>query len=117
MGERSDLLKKLVVIGHVDVAERHALGAVSRFEVTEIVKSLLRINGVFPDHSEAKGIYEGATLVQIPSGIQIKWERAYPWNPSLLAERRVETFKDVDAAIERFIDCEWKAGIDGVELT
>jgi hypothetical protein len=117
LGERSDLLKKLVEVGHVDVAERHTLGDVRRFEVTEIVKSLLQINGVFPDHRGAKCVYEGAILVQVPSGIQIKWERAYPWNPFVVAERRVETFKDVDTAIGKFIDCEWKDGIDGVELT
>jgi hypothetical protein len=73
MCERSDLLKKLVVNGHVDMTERQALGVVGRKEVAETVKSLLRLNGVFPDHREAKAVYEGATLVEVPEGVEITW--------------------------------------------
>jgi len=81
-----------------------------------MVKLLLCLNGVFPDHRGAKSVYEGATLVQISSGVQITWERAYPWDPFAMAERRVETFNEADTAIETFIDSEWKSGIDGIEL-
>jgi hypothetical protein len=48
--------------------------------------------------------------------VQIIWERAYPWDPFTVAERRTETFEELDAAVEKFIDSEWKAGIDGVKL-
>jgi hypothetical protein len=116
MGERADLLMKLVVAGHVNVAERQALGVVDRQEVAEIVKLLLCHHRVFPDHRGAKAVYEGATLTQVPSGVQIIWERAYPWDPFTVAERRTETFEELDAAVEKFIDSEWKAGIDGVKL-
>ncbi|MGA2352679.1 MAG: hypothetical protein ABSF70_19760 [Terracidiphilus sp.] len=116
MSERSDILKKLVVNGHVDVTERHVLGVVGKQEVAEVVKLLLWMNGVFPDHRGAKGVYEGATLVQARDGVQITWERAYPRDPFTVAERRTESIKEVDTAIEKFIESEWSDGIDGVKL-
>jgi len=116
MGERTDLLMKLLIDGHVNVTERQALGVVGRQEVAEIVKSLLRQHGVFPDRRGAKAVYEGATLSRIPSGVQITWERAYPWNPFTVAESRTELFEELDTAVEKFINSEWKAGIDGVKL-
>ena len=116
MGERTDLLMKLLIDGHVNVTERQALGVVGGQEVAEIVKSLLRQHGVFPDHRGAKAVYEGATLAQTPSGAQITWERAYPWNPFTVAESRTELFEELDTAVEKFINSEWKAGIDGVKL-
>jgi hypothetical protein len=116
MGERTDLLMKLLIDGHVNVTERQALGVVGRQEVAEIVKSLLRQHGVFPDLRGAKAVYEGATLSRIPSGVQITWERAYPWNPFTVAESRTELFEELDTAVEKFINSEWKAGIDGVKL-
>jgi hypothetical protein len=62
MHSRAILLEKLVASGHVRVVERHALGAVTKKEVAELVKSLLRLHGVFPDHREAKAVYESPSL-------------------------------------------------------
>ena len=116
METRVELLRKLVVNGRVNVAERRALGIVSRQEVKVVLISLLRQDGVFPNHGARKAVYEGATLAAGDSSAQITWERSYPRDPFSMAERRVETFASVDAAIERFIDSEWGAGIDGVRL-
>jgi hypothetical protein len=116
METRGQLLIRLVVDGHVSVAERQVLGAVGRQEVKEIVKSLLTQEGVFPKHGTTKGVYEGATLAHARSNVEITWERPYPWDPFTVAERRVETFATADAAIERFIDSEWRTGIDGIRL-
>ena len=114
--DRANLQQKLVFSGHVNVAEKQTLGAVSKREVAEIVKSHLRVHGVFPDHREAKAVYEGATLTQASSGTQITWVRAYPSDPFTVAERRTEYFEDVNAAIHKFVETEWSAGIDGIEL-
>lgn len=109
-------MRKLVVNGHVNVAERQALGTVGRQEVKDVVKSLLRQDGVFPDHGTRRAVYEGATLATLGSNVQITWERSDLRDPFTVAERRVETFASVDAAIQRFIDSEWGAGIDGIRL-
>jgi hypothetical protein len=116
MDSRAIMLEKLVVGGHVNVAERQALGAVKKHEVAEIVESHLRAHGVFPDHRGSKAVYEGATLTQVPKEVRITWERAYPWDPCTVAERRTETFCEMNEAIHRFIATEWEAGIDGIEL-
>ncbi|MGD0348044.1 MAG: hypothetical protein ABSA85_14875 [Terracidiphilus sp.] len=109
-------MRKLVVDGHVNVAERQSLGVVYRQEVKDIVNSILRQDGAFPNHGATKAVYEGATLAQVDSNIQITWERPSLWEPFTVAERRIETFAAADAAIERFIDSEWRTGIDGIRL-
>jgi hypothetical protein len=116
MTDREDLLRQLVVHGHLNMADRHALGIVKRQEVKALLKSLLSIHGAFPFCLEGKVVYEGATLYRDPTGIQIIWRRAYPWDPFTVAESRTETFPDIDAAIEKFIESEWRSGIDGISL-
>jgi hypothetical protein len=48
--------------------------------------------------------------------VQITQERAYPLDPYTVAERRIETFEELNTAVEAFIDSEWKDGIDGIKL-
>jgi hypothetical protein len=117
VADRQQLLEKLVVIGHVSVAERHKLGFVTKTEILELVRKQLLTHGMFPISSDSKAVYEGARLIQSPPGVQIIWERAYPWDPFTVAERRAETFAEVDAAIQRFIESEWSSGIDGITLS
>jgi hypothetical protein len=116
MNDRQDLLRKLVIYGHVNVPERQTLGIVRRQEVKELVKSLLLIHGSFPFEREGRAVYEGATLNRNTTGIVIIWRRAYAWDPFTLAESRTETFIDLDAAVERFVESEWSSGIDGISL-
>jgi hypothetical protein len=116
MATRAQLLRKLVVEGHLSVPARQALGAVGTREVKDLVKSLLLQDGVFPNHGATNALYEGATLASANSSVQITWQRHYPWDPFQVAERRIETFATLDAAIERFIDSEWRAGINGIRL-
>ena len=116
MNNRKDLLSKLVIHGHLNVAERQSLGIVNLQEVRELVKSLLLIHSAFPFDRESRAVYEGATLNRNPIGIEIIWRRAYPSDPFIVAERHTETFTDVDAAVERFVEAEWSSGIDGIKL-
>jgi hypothetical protein len=116
MTKRTALLTKLIVNGHVNVAERRALGIVSRREVAEIVKSIVVRDGSFPLHSPNQA-YEGAVLALVPSGAEIIWQRTYPWDPNKIAERRGKAFTEIDQAIQEFIDSEWGRGIDGIALT
>ena len=116
MNERIHLLKKLVVEGHVTVAERMSLGMVTRDEVANVLKSLVLQHGAFPTRPRGNAVYEGATIRSDPSGLKITWERAYPLDPLTVAQRRVEVFVEIDKAIETFIDSEWSAGIDGIAL-
>jgi hypothetical protein len=113
---RSQLLRKLVVDGHLNVAERRALGEVGIQEVRDLVMSLLMQNGVFPNHGTSKAVYEGATLALGDSNVQITWQRHYAWDPCQVAESRSEIFATADAAIERFLESEWRTGIDGIKL-
>ena len=115
--ERNFLLNKLVIHGHVNVAERNVLGFIKKQEVADIVKSLLLSHGVFPTHVENGAVFEGPRLFCQESGAQIKWERAYSWDPSTVAERHIESFSDIDSAVQAFIDSAWKRGIDGVLLS
>jgi hypothetical protein len=116
MTERQELLKKLVVHGHLNVSERHALGSVGRQEVVGLVKTLLLAHDAFPLRIESKAIYEGAILRRTPSGAEITWRRAYPSAPFTIAESRTETFPDIDAAVRKFAETEWKSDIDGIKL-
>lgn len=116
MDIRQELLRRLVISGHLNVAERQALGSVSRSEVAEIVKSLLLAIDKFPVRNEGKAVREGATITKRKSEIQITWQRSYPWNPFSVAESRKEAFTNLEAAVERFVETEWKSGIDGINL-
>jgi hypothetical protein len=116
MSDRKDLLRELVVQGHLNVSQRQVLGAVSRREVTELVKSLLLLQGAFPLRGHSNAVHDGPTLNQTSSGTEITWRRAYPWDPFTVAESQTEIFTDVDSAIKRFVESEWSSGIDGVEL-
>jgi len=114
MSAREDLLKKLGIQGHLSVPERQALGTVHQRDVIDLAKSLLLAHSAFPNHNETEAVYEGATLTLEPTGIQIMWRRAYPWDPFSVAESRAEIFSDLETAIQRFIDSEWGSGIDGI---
>jgi hypothetical protein len=115
MAERQEALKKLVVEWHLNVAERQILGNVQRQEVFEIVKALLLTQGAFPTHV-GRTTNEGARLIRVSSGVQIVWQRSYPWDPSTVAERHTETYAEIDLAIQKYIDTEWRSGIDGIVL-
>lgn len=114
---RTALLRKLVVQGHISVAERCAIEPVQRREVAELLESLLLSDGVFPLQAIEGIVYEGASIARNSYGAQITWKRGYAWDPSTVAERRTQTFSDIDTAIEAFIDSEWPSGIDGIRLT
>ena len=116
MNERAHMLEKLVVEGHVNVAERLSLGAVTRIDVANVLKSLLLQHGAFPIRCRGNAIYEGATITNSSSGLKITWERAYPLDSTTVAQRRVEVFTEIDTAIQAFIDSEWAAGIDGIAV-
>ena len=89
----------------------------TREEVSEVLKSLVARDGAFPLHHGGKAVYKSVTITSDPSGWQIIWEPAYPWDPFTTAERRVEAFISIDAALEALIDSEWSAGIDGIVTT
>jgi hypothetical protein len=87
---------------------------VSRKEVAAVLKSILLRDGVFPIEEREGVVYEGAILGLVASGAQIARSRAYASDPKTAAERRIDRYQEVDAAIEAFIDMEWSAGIDGI---
>jgi hypothetical protein len=116
MRKRTGLLRKLVIDGHLSVEERQVLGKVTRQEVSELVKMLLLSDGTFPKRHEGRAVYEGARLVRVADGVEVLWERSNPCEPFTIAERRTEMFRQIDAAIQRFIDSEWRSGIDGIVL-
>ena len=116
MNERAPLLEKLVVEGHLNVAERISLGIVTRDELADVLKSVVLQHGAFPTRPRGNVVHEGATITRDASGLKITWERAYPLDPFTVAQRRVEVFVEIDSAIETFIDSEWSAGIDGIKV-
>lgn len=115
MNQRAAILHKLVVDGHVNVAERKTLGAVNRSEVAALLKSLLYQDRLFPKQ-KAGAVYEGSTLSLLPDGVRLSRQRAYPSNPFTVAERSEQDFARIEDAIEAFIDSEWGNEIDGVRL-
>lgn len=117
MDERAAILKKLVVGGHINVAERRILEPVSRMEVKQLLKSLLSADGSFPIQKQSRAIYEGARITLISSGAEITWTRPYAWDPIALAEKATRTYSEIDTALDSFIESEWSKGIDGVNLT
>lgn len=113
---RTALLWKLIVRGHLNVYERQLLGKVNRDEVARILKQILFRNGIFPEIAREGAVYEGACIERSSSGARITWRRAYPWDPTALAESRTQDFPNIDSAVEVFMDSEWKPGIDGIAL-
>ena len=113
---RTLLVRLLVVNRHLNVSERHIVGAVSRQEVAAIVKSAFLTDGIFPSEGREGYGYEGTFLGRLSSGAELVRSRTYATNSQAGAERRVDHFQDIDAAIEAFIDCEWNKGIDGIPL-
>jgi hypothetical protein len=108
------LLRKLVVDRHLNGVERRAVVPVRRQEVAAILRSILRADLVFPAEGREGIAYEGATIGQVSSGVQITLCRNDPVHPQVIAYRRVEHYDDPDTAIEAFIDWEWSEDIDGV---
>jgi hypothetical protein len=110
------LVRMLVLNRHLSVAERQLLGPVQKREVASILRSILRGDGVFPAEGREGFAYEGVIIGRVSSGAQITHSRTYADRPQIIAERRVEHYGSLDAAIEAFIDCEWAEGIDGVPI-
>jgi len=113
---RTLLLRKLVVNRHLNVAERRSIGPVRRQEVVAILRSLMLATSVFPTEGREGVAYEGASIGLVSSGAQIILSRNDPIRPKTIAERRIERYENVEAAIEAFINYEWRDGIDGIPL-
>jgi hypothetical protein len=111
---RAALIRKLIVHGHVNDEQGRSLGAIDRQEVPQILRSLLLMDGVFPAAAIEGVVYEGASIARVLSGLQITLQLANAERPSVVAERGVENFSDMESAIERYIDLEWSQGIDGI---
>ena len=99
---RALLLRKLVFLGHISVAERQRLGTVTEEEVANLIKLIVRENGEFPPRSLEPFIYEGAIVRSAYGGCEITWNRAYSGDPTQLAESHTETYASVDAAVAAF---------------
>jgi hypothetical protein len=110
------LLRKLVVNRHLNVAERQSIRPVRRKEVVAILRSLMSATSVFPAEGCEGIAFEGASIGLMSSGAQLILSRNDPIQPQTIAERRVERYDNVEAAIEAFIDHEWRDGIDGIAL-
>ncbi|MGA9673334.1 MAG: hypothetical protein WBQ94_29355 [Terracidiphilus sp.] len=113
---RTLLLRKLVVNRHLDVAERQFVGLVRTREVAAILRSLVLADSVFPAEGREGFAYEGVTIGRVSCGAQIIFSRTHALHPQSIAERRVERYEDLDAAIQAFIDHEWGEGIDGIPI-
>jgi hypothetical protein len=120
---RETLIEKLVVSLHLNVVERRLLGSdcVSVEEVAAVVKRLLEQNGVFPPIARlwkpGELVFEGFFLVRRPDGrVQMAWQRSNPIKPTELADRSSSEYDDLDEAVSRFIESEWKKGIDGIQV-
>jgi hypothetical protein len=113
---RTLLLRRLVRNRHLNVAERQIVGSVRRHEVLAILRSLLIANSVFPPEGREGFVYEGASIGLVSSGAQIMLSRADVIHPQRIAERRIERYEDLDAAVEAFVDLEWSQGIDGIPI-
>lgn len=81
-----------------------------------ILHSILREDSVFPAEGREGLAYEGATIGLFSSGAQITHRRTHPLHPETVAERRIDNYNDLEAAIEAFIDSEWNKGIDGLSI-
>lgn len=113
---RTLLLRKLVVDRHLNVAERQIVTPVRKREVAAILHSILRRDSVFPAEGREGFAYEGAIIGMRSTGAQITHSRNHAVRPRIVAERHIERYENLDAAIEAFIDSEWSTGIDGVTL-
>jgi hypothetical protein len=98
------------------VAERHVLGVVHESELLEVIKSVLAKQGAFPERRQGSLMYEGAVIMTDTGQPEITWERLHPTHPTIVAQRRRETFTDLDSAIRAYIDSEWSRGIDGIAI-
>lgn len=68
MQRRNDLIKKLVMTGHLNVPERHELGVVHLSDVVSVIEAVLRENDTFPptnkDDRWTPGRYFEAPLIE-----------------------------------------------------
>jgi len=120
---REALIEKLVISFHLSAPERRLLGSecVSVKEVADVVKRLLKQDGVFPPIARlwqpGELVFEGFFLVKHPDGkVQIVWQRSNPIRPTELADRTTSEYDDLDEGISKFIENAWSKGIDGIRL-
>lgn len=113
---RTLLVRKLVVKRHLNVSERQLVGFVVRQEVKPMLRSLLLTDSVYPDEGREGFDYEGTILGRVSSGAQVIHCRTHAVHPQTVSERRIEHYRDLDAAIEALIDYEWSEGIDGIPI-
>ena len=116
LNERAELIKKLVLNLHVNVAERQFLGTLHEGEIAEVIRTILGERGAFPMPRQDGLVYEGAVITTDTGLTEVTWERSHPLNPTVLAERRWQRFTDLDSVIRAYIDSEWPQGIDGIAI-
>jgi len=94
---------------------------VSVEEVADVVKRLLKQDGVFPRIARlwqpGELVFEGFFLVKHPDGkVQMVWQRGNPIRPTELADRTSSEYDDLDEGVSKFIENAWSDGIDGIRL-
>ena len=97
---REALIEKLVISLHLSVPERRLLGSecVSVEEIADVVKRLLKQDGVFPPIARlwqpGELVFEGFFLVKHPDGkVQIVCQRSNPIRPTELADRTTSEYR------------------------
>ncbi len=116
MSERSQLIRKLVLNLHVNVAERKILGTLQKHEVAEVIRAILDEQGAFPRRRQGPVVYERAVITTDNGQPEITWERPHLFDLTVVAEQRRQTFANLDSAITTYIDSEWPRGIDGITI-
>ena len=117
MQSREELLRKLVQTNHLNVPERKAVGEVSRFEIAELVKSILLQRKQFPPIPDGDAMYEGVIMTIKENSVEMVWQRPGPITPRKLVERSSKHVAIIDEAINEYIRQTWPKGIDGIPLT
>ena len=120
---RHELLRKLIVTGHLNVKERAELtpGFIRSSEIIDIITDELHSRLFFPTEAkpsqQGAAVYEGVFLEKSGEGDYIlHCQRGYAINPSVIAEQSTRKYYDIAKAIRAFIAAEYHSNIDGITI-
>ena len=120
---QEDILKKLVIKGHINVIERNDFkdNKIPINSIAETILKSLNENKMFPPNAEVwklgQSVFEGYFIEKVKEDkYLLHSQRAHAIQPNMLADSKYEEFISKSEVVTEYIRLAWGDSIDGIRI-
>ncbi len=119
---RADLIRRLIVTGHLNMEDRAALGdcLVGADELEHEIAASLGESPYFPPQAIPGGpqdaVFEGWYLERVGPRVRLHHQRANPTMPNIVADHTSQDQPDIQTAVCAYLRAAYAGEIDGIAI-